>query len=178
MAPIEPDRSATPDGRPHGEQPRWRQDFPVDEPEATYVARRDFTRFMVVISGAFVAGQAWIGLHSLWRRRHPAPAEKAIARVDEVAVGGYKVFQYPTYEQCLLLRPDEATFEAFNQKCSHLHCPVRPAIEQGKLECPCHNGWFDLKGRPASGPPRRPLARIRLDIRDGVVYATGVEYRT
>jgi len=43
------------------------------------------------------------------------------------------------------------------------------------LHCPCHNGWFDLAtGAPNAGPPRRPLERVTLEIRDGVLYATGV----
>jgi Rieske Fe-S protein len=44
------------------------------------------------------------------------------------------------------------------------------------LHCPCHNGYFDLEsGRVIAGPPRRPLPRVTLEIRDGVVYATGME---
>jgi arsenite oxidase small subunit len=33
-------------------------------------------------------------------------------------------------------------------------------------------------GRPLAGPPRRPLTRVVLEVRDGVIYATGVELRT
>ena len=36
-----------PDGRPDSAQPAWRGDFPVDWPADQYVARRDFTRFLV-----------------------------------------------------------------------------------------------------------------------------------
>jgi len=32
-------------------------------------------------------------------------------------------------------------------------------------------------GRPIAGPPRRPLARIRLEVRAGFICATGVEFR-
>jgi hypothetical protein len=37
-----------PDRRLDSEQPRWRQDFPIDWPEDEYVARREFTKFMVL----------------------------------------------------------------------------------------------------------------------------------
>jgi Rieske Fe-S protein len=38
---------------------------------------------------------------------------------------------------------------------------------------------FDMNsGRPLAGPPQRPLARVQLDVRRGVVYATGIEPRT
>jgi Rieske Fe-S protein len=47
------------------------------------------------------------------------------------------------------------------------------------LHCPCHEGLFDLRsGRPIAGPPRRPLPRIVLEVRERDVYAIGVEQRT
>jgi Rieske Fe-S protein len=76
----------------------------------------------------------------------------------------------------LLLRPDEQTFLAFHQKCPHLGCAVVPDEARKQLLCPCHNGCFDAAtGRPIAGPARRPLTRIALENRDGVVYAVGVE---
>jgi Rieske Fe-S protein len=90
------------------------------------------------------------------------------------------VFRYPNeHEPCLLLRPDETTLLAFSQKCTHLACAVVPQFDTGRLLCPCHNGYFDLTtGRPLAGPPRRPLPVVTLAVRDGVVFATGVELRT
>jgi arsenite oxidase small subunit len=53
-----------------------------------------------------------------------------------------------------------------------------PEPEKKRFLCPCHNGSFDLEtGKPLAGPPRRPLPRILLEIRDGALYATGVETR-
>jgi hypothetical protein len=61
----------------------------------------------------------------------------------------------------------------------HLTCPVIPRVEKGELHCPCHNGIFDLlNGRPLAGPPRRPLASIKLEVRDGKIFAAGIEERT
>jgi Rieske Fe-S protein len=77
------------------------------------------------------------------------------------------------------VRPTADTFVAYSQKCTHLSCAVRPWVRQGLIACPCHEGFFDLaSGRPVAGPPRRPLARILLDVRGNQVYATGVETRT
>ena len=50
-------RTPAPDGRPLAEQPLWRQDFPIDTPQYQYVARRDFTKFLGLISLAFAIGQ-------------------------------------------------------------------------------------------------------------------------
>ncbi|MBX3379097.1 MAG: ubiquinol-cytochrome c reductase iron-sulfur subunit [Phycisphaeraceae bacterium] len=172
----------TPDGRPADEQPKWRRDFPIGTSDDNYVARRDFTKFMVLISGSFVAGQAWIALKTLgWAGgggRDAGPL--AIARVDEIAVGQAAVFSYPReHDTCLLIRAGEREFLAYSNKCSHLSCAVIPDVQSGRLLCPCHHGSFDLaSGRPLAGPPRRPLARIVLEVRDSTIYATGVEART
>jgi Rieske Fe-S protein len=155
-----------------------RQDFPVDTPDDDALARREFTKFLVLTSGAFVAGQCWIGLMSLLRRETPL-AEKRIAAEKEVPPGGMD-FRYPTEDDpCVLIRLGDGKLVAYGQQCSHLSCAVIPEPAQGRLRCPCHNGYFEIKeGRPIAGPPRRPLPRIKLDVRDGVVYATGVELRT
>ncbi len=170
---------AAPDGRPAVEQPRWRRDFPVDLPEDNYVARRDFVKFLVLTSVAFAAGQLSIVAGAVVRRRQPAPLPLAIVDAARLPVGGAKAFAYPgPADSCLLVRVDEDTLVAYSQKCTHLSCAVVPEPEHDRLLCPCHEGSFDMKtGRPLAGPPRRPLSRIVLDVRDGVVYATGVEER-
>jgi nitrite reductase/ring-hydroxylating ferredoxin subunit len=169
-----------PDGRSEAVQPTWRQDFPIDSAQDRYVARRDFTKFLVLTSLGLTVGQFWILIQNLFRRRGPQPAKKQIARLEEVPVGGVASFHYPAQEDnCLLLRPDANTLLAYDQKCTHLSCAVVPELDKNQLHCPCHNGCFDLStGRPLAGPPRRPLPRIQLEVRDGVVYATGVEVRT
>src|SRR5687768_14694400 len=68
------DVTRAPDGRAMDAQPRWRRDFPIDWPADQYVARRDFAKFLVLISGAFVAGQGWIAAQDLVRRNRQAPA--------------------------------------------------------------------------------------------------------
>ncbi len=174
-----PLRVLTPDGRPHEDQPQWRRDFPIDTSQDNYVARRDFTKFMALISASFVAGQGWIALKTI-KGKDGGPGPRPIARTDELRVGQAAVFSYPEeHDTCLLVRAGEREFLAYSNKCSHLSCPVHPDVESGLLLCPCHHGSFDLAtGRPLAGPPRRPLSRIVLEVRDGTVYATGVEERT
>ena len=169
-----------PDGGLVDDQPKWRQDFPVDWPQDHYVSRRDFTKFMVLTSLAFTVGQFWIVIQNYLRsRRGELPLQK-IADVADVAVGGAVSFAYPEpHDSCLLLRTDENTFTAFSQKCTHLSCAVIPQPEKDCFFCPCHDGSFDLKtGAPIAGPPRRPLPQIKLEVRNGAVYASGVELRT
>jgi Rieske Fe-S protein len=176
----EADVTLPPDMRPDEVQPRWRHDFPIDWPADQFVARRDFTRFLVLTSGAFVAGQAWIAARYLVRRNRPPPPRTRIATLGAVPVGSAMMFDYPgPGQRCLLIRPDAQTLVAYSQSCTHLSCAVVPVIDKGVLRCPCHEGYFDLRtGRNIAGPPPRPLPRIRLEIDGDQVYAVGVELRT
>lgn len=172
--------TSPPDGRPLHFQPQWRKDFPIDWPQAHYVARRDFAKFMVVISGAFAIGQLWIGIQNVWRRQRGTPPIRRVASLSSLPVGGSLVFQYPdAHDDCILVRAAPDRLLAYSQKCTHLSCAVVPKVEEGVLRCPCHEGYFDLQtGRETAGPPPRPLPRITLDVRGDDVYATGVEWRT
>jgi nitrite reductase/ring-hydroxylating ferredoxin subunit len=169
-----------PDGKPLSEQPRWRQDFPIDTAQDNYVARRDFTKFLVLTSAAFTTGQFVIAARGLAGGSAVAPAPFAIIAADRLPVGGAKAFVFPSeHDACLLVRVDEDTYVAYGQECTHLSCAVVPEPDKNRFFCPCHEGAFDLRsGRPIAGPPKRPLPRVTLEIRDGVVYATGVELRS
>ena len=180
MTVRDPDKlTLPPDGRPAAEQPKWRRDFPIDVPQDQYVARREFTKFLVLTSFAFVAGQVWILAKSLLGDRSRFPATP-VARLDEVPVGGFLQFDYPAPGQPkLLVRLSDRGFVAYDQRCTHLSCPVVPQVDRGRFHCPCHEGNFDLaSGRPLSGPPRRPLPKVDLELRDDVVWAVRVTERT
>lgn len=169
--------TVAPNGLPSSEQPAWRRDFPIDWPQDHYVARRDFTRFLVLTSLPFALVQIAIGLLNWIRRGRKKPSHKAIVALADIPIGGAHSFTYPNeHDPCLLLRPEEKTLLAFGQKCTHLGCAVTPDMDKNCLYCPCHKGCFALdSGRPLAGPPRRPLPRITLENRDGVVYAVAVE---
>ena len=180
MSSHPPDQlSVPPDGRPYHDQPQWRNDFPIDWPQDELVSRRDFTKFLVLTSFAFVAGQIWIAFQNFVRRRRGHPPVLRIANLEAVPVGGALTFAYPEPpDACILVRTAEERFVAYSQKCTHLSCAVTPLPSENCLQCPCHRGYFDLAtGAPTAGPPRRPLPRIKLEIRDGALYATGVEVR-
>ena len=166
---------AAPDGKPWSEQPRWRRDFPVALDVDEYVSRRDFTSFMVLISSAFACGQLWILAQNALRARRGKPPLVEIARLSDLQVGGSVQFRYPTeHDPCVLVRLAEKKLVAFDQSCTHLSCPVIPRVGEGILACPCHHGSFDLEsGRPLAGPPRRPLARIRIEVAGDRVLANG-----
>jgi nitrite reductase/ring-hydroxylating ferredoxin subunit len=168
---IPPDRGEMED------QPKWRRDFPIDTAQDGYVARRDFTKFLGLTSLAFVVGQCWIALQNRWRKSRGQLPVVRVGRLEELPVGEAATFYYPSEtDPALVARPDAATLLAYSSQCTHLQCPVVPETAFGRLHCPCHAGYFDLAtGRPTAGPPRRPLPRIALQVRRGIIYATGFQ---
>lgn len=180
MLPNREQITLAPDGQSPERQPQWRRDFPIDWPEDHYVARRDFTKFMVLTSFAFVAGQVWIAVQNFLRQRRGALPMQSIAQLNQLAIGQSLTFDYPAeHDSCILVRTGESNFVAFSQKCTHLSCAVVPEPDKKRFLCPCHNGSFDIEtGKPLAGPPRRPLPRVRLEIVNGTIYATDLELAT
>lgn len=68
-----------------------------------------------------------------------------------------------------LRRDDEQAFVAFAVNCTHLGCPVRWLQDASLFMCPCHGGVYYQDGKPAAGPPPRPLARYAVRVRAGQV---------
>ena len=141
--------------------------------------RRDFTKFLVLTSFAFAVGQLWIVFENFARKRKGRPPVKRIARADAIPIGGSLVFEYPAAHDTAC---SSAPVPALRRLQPEMHASQlcrRPASRTKRFYCPCHNGAFDLEsGIPTAGPPRRPLERILLEIRDGDLYAVGREVRS
>ncbi len=160
------------------EKVQWREQFPVDLTNDEYRSRRDFTRLLGLTSLAFVVGHLWIIARGFTRRVKGSLPRIAISNVEDVPVGGFKIFNYPGQnDPCVLVRLATDNWVAFGQKCTHLSCPVIPQPERGRFFCPCHEGVFNIAtGVPMSGPPRRPLTKVNLVEADDKIYAAGVEH--
>jgi Rieske Fe-S protein len=174
------DISRAPDARDDAQPPEWRQDFPIDGPKDEFLARREFAKFLVLTSGAFVAGQGWIAAQHLVRGRRVASFEpRKIASAGELPPGETKLFAYPgELDRCVLVHLPEGGLVAFSQLCTHLSCPVIPKVAEGVFACPCHEGFFDLRtGKNIAGPPPRPLPRVLLRNDGSDVLAVGVDER-
>ncbi|MFZ5825158.1 MAG: ubiquinol-cytochrome c reductase iron-sulfur subunit [Bacillota bacterium] len=142
--------------------------------------RRAFLHIMFLGSAAL--GLASIPLATLarWAQRSgpklaPEPAGTPIANVADLAPGESLQFNWPTEKDpAVLIHLPEGSFVAYDRRCTHLLCPVLWDRQMDHLVCPCHDGHFNARtGDVLYGPPRRPLPRIDLAIRNGVVYALG-----
>ena len=61
----------------------------------------------------------------------------------------------------LVLAPD-GTVTAFDPRCTHAACLYDWDPANQRFDCRCHDGWFDLTGKVISGPPPRPLNRMKV----------------
>ncbi len=161
--------------RPSSE-PLWREEISIFSAEERYVNRRQFAKFLVLTSLGMFVGNLWI-LVKGWLTGKPAYPARAVAALDEIPVGGVKLFRYPGPEDpCILVRTGEGEYAAYSQKCTHLSCAVYYAREENRLECPCHEGYFSVRdGRVLQGPPQRPLPRVKLERRGGALLAVGID---
>ncbi|MDP2644021.1 MAG: Rieske (2Fe-2S) protein [Desulfobacterales bacterium] len=151
--------------------PKWKEDFPVDVDQDAHIARRDFIRFLFLVSlGLFTGtlGTFWKGLFRSDRKIKPF----RILGKEDVEVEGSYVFQLPDAKgPAILVRLGTDEFVAYSQKCTHLQCPVIWRSKESKLYCPCHHGAFNVKtGDVLYGPPDRALPRIHLDFRPDGIY--------
>jgi nitrite reductase/ring-hydroxylating ferredoxin subunit len=155
----------------------WKKDFPIPTAEDSYVTRREFTKFLGLTSVAFLLGTLATAARTLAKRVFNQNSRfVAVAGIEELPVGGYKLFRYQDSDPGILLRLSENKFVAFDQRCTHLSCPVIFDSSAGQLACPCHAGYFSAEdGRPLAGPPKRALARLAVTTQNAQVFVRRVE---
>lgn len=158
----------------------WKRAFTVDIAEEGRFSRREFARFLAVVSAGFTAGIGY-----LWARKRPlegAPEAEgshgghavSLGPAEALQPGQSRLFTFrDPQDKCILVRTPEGAFRAYRQTCTHLGCAVR--WDGQRLECPCHVGFFEIeRGFPVQGPPTRPLSGIAVEHRpDGILWAVG-----
>jgi Rieske Fe-S protein len=156
-----PDRATTATSQT---QQLWRDEFSISKADEHYVSRRQLAKFLTLTSLGMFAGNLWI-LARGWLRKPRMYPQTRIGTIDEIPVGGVKLFQYPgPGDQCILVRTAADAYVAYSQKCTHLSCAIYYSRENNRLECPCHQGYFSIEdGSVLQGPPTRPLPRVEME---------------
>lgn len=157
----------------------WRRAFPLELAEESRFSRREFARFLALVSAGFTTG---IGF--LWLRKKPLDSARsepnphsvpvALGLASDLKVGDSRLFKFrDEHDACILLRTPKGELRAYRQTCTHLGCAVR--LRDERLECPCHAGYFEVEGgAPIQGPPTRALSGVALEVRpDGSLWAVG-----
>jgi len=158
-------------------RPAWETDFPHERVEATHVSRREFAKFLCLVSGGLAAGTAFVAVKDRLMPRPRIAGEHRVCRVNDIPLGGTRAFVVPgSATPYILIRLENGELRAYEQKCTHLSCAVFYRPRSGKIECPCHNGWFDaLTGEVLQGPPPRPLPQLAVTVRDEDVFVSELD---
>ena len=152
------------------------RDFPFERGEEAQVTRREFCNFLALTSTALFASAAGFAAKAaLDSRRTESFVPAKIEGAETLTPGSALNFRYPTSDDtAILIRTREGEYHAYGQKCTHLACPVYFERQRQRLECPCHEGGFDVyTGNVLYGPPPRPLDQIVLEVRGAEVWAVG-----
>lgn len=154
----------------------YQTEFPYEIDEEAQVTRREFCNFLFLTSSALFLGAAGFAATLAYKARfdeHLDPLK--IAGSGGMQAGSSVNFFYPgENDTAILIRAADGNYYAFEQKCTHLTCPVYYAKESDRIECPCHEGGFDVHtGNVLYGPPPRPLGQIMIEEREGEIWAIG-----
>lgn len=123
---------------------------------ATSPAPADVPRrgFFTAATGAFLA-------LIVWPRSVAAGGKSWVAvplgKAPKLQTVGGSMVTRIRGKELLLVRDGHDSAHAFEAKCPHEQCDINYSPERQKIECPCHDGLFDLTGKVLSGPPPRPL---------------------
>jgi Rieske Fe-S protein len=147
-------------------------DFPIERVEAEHVSRREFAKFLCLVSGGMAVGSGWVAVKDRLFPPHRIQGAVFVCNSGEVPVGGTHPFTVPGLKTpFILIHLNDGNWRAYEQKCTHLSCAVfyQPAAD--KIQCPCHNGWFDARtGNVLQGPPPRPLRRLEVIINGDEIH--------
>ena len=155
----------------------YQAEFPYERADEADVTRREFCNFLFITSGALLVSTGAFAGKSLYdRSKIEQFAAMKIDGAAELAPGSALNFFYPgEHDSAILVRTRDGEYYAYDQKCTHLTCPVYYSKDHGRLECPCHEGGFDQRtGNVLYGPPPRPLDRVEVEVRGKDVWAIGV----
>ena len=89
--------------------------------------------------------------------------------LDDLPVGAAERLEHGK-DPIWVIRTGEDELVGLSGVCTHMRCILDWDPEQRILNCPCHDGSFDLNGNVLGGPPPRPLRRHKVETQLGQIY--------
>jgi len=120
--------------------------------------------------GAAAVGAAF--LKAPEEEKRPSEGRIRCGSFSALSVGEARFVRHGS-DPLFVIRVSDTQVLALPAVCTHLRCVLKYDRPAQTFVCPCHNGAFDRNGNVLSGPPTRPLAPYRAEIRaDEVVVHT------
>jgi arsenite oxidase small subunit len=153
----------------------------IEDEQTTGLSRRS-----LLAAGAVGTAAAATVATSAEAKGRAYPRLRVIA-LDALKVNRAHTFDYPLEGQSSVLIDvgrrvpggvgPKRSIVAYSALCQHMGCPVAYRRKERELFCPCHQSRYDPErlGSIIQGVAMRPLPRIRLQVRNGAVFAVGVD---
>ena len=91
-----------------------------------------------------------------------------VASLDQLRPGSAQTASYKGLP--VIVINESGKLRAVSGICTHENCEVEWRGELGIIQCPCHDGRFDTRGKVLSGPPPAPLLEFKTVIEGDRVY--------
>ncbi len=91
--------------------------------------------------------------------------------VDDLKPNSGKIIKFGR-KPVILIKTDTGQLKAFSAICTHLDCTVQYRGDFKHIWCACHNGHYDLNGINIAGPPPRPLAPFKVNVKDEKIFVS------
>lgn len=149
----------------------------VPLPASESVTRRTFLVESLGVAGAL----AFAGLIApIIRYAYPVVKGQVSQRVKvagtaQLTPNGQVVdFDYQD-TPCTLLQLEDTSYVALSRVCTHLGCIIKWQPDNKRFFCPCHAGVFAPTGKVISGPPPRPLPKLKVAVQGSNIWVDGWE---
>jgi arsenite oxidase small subunit len=137
-------------------------------------------------AGAVGAAAAITGAQTADAKARSYPRLRVVS-LDRLKINRAHTFDYPLRGDTSVLIDfgrrvpggvgPKRSIVAYSAQCQHMGCPVAYRRKSRELFCPCHQSRYDPErlGSIIQGVATRPLPKIRLQVRNGAVFAVGVD---
>lgn len=153
------------------------------EIEGVQITRRRMLMAVSIGAGSLVAAIAAVPILGFFLapvvKRFP-PVWRDVGSVDAFKMGEMVNVTIATssgtpwdgparYVAAWVRRDTPTEFVVYDDKCTHLGCPVRWIAGAQLFMCPCHGGVYHDNGDVAAGPPPKALQKFPVRVVDGRV---------
>jgi cytochrome b6-f complex iron-sulfur subunit len=147
-------------------------DFPFQEVGAGRLDRRNFIGKMLIGTGVVLAVESFVATFAFLASK--PRGEKKPVNVPKAKLKPGMAYQIIYGGKPAVVMTDEkGNIWVRCIVCTHLGCIVKYCPENNDFHCPCHDGFFDAKGKPIAGPPPLPLEEIPFKDKGSFVVVGG-----
>ena len=103
----------------------WKKDFPIEKQLSNQVNRRDFVKFLTLVSGGLMVGSGLVAATAYISPKEAVKGEHFICNKEDIPIGGTRSFVLEgSTIPYILIHLENGEFRAYEQKCTHLSCSV------------------------------------------------------